>query len=183
MGCFPLCVDISNKDVLLIGNGSQIRDKEEKLRPFGPKLLRRDTMTEADLEPAPALVVAGDLPPEEAARVSQLCRKKNVPVNVVDRPELCSFVFPAMITAGELTVSVSTGGSAPAAAGYLRRKLQEQLPERTEEILLWLGALRRQLRQEFPETSAAALRAVTAAAFEAGRPLTEPEWRAFLQEK
>ncbi len=177
MGYFPLCVDLSDKTVLLVGSGSQIQDKEAKLRPFGPRIIRREILSAEDLNENPALVVAGDLPWEEARKVAALCSRRNIPVNVVDAPDLCSFVFPALISEGPLTVSVSTGGEAPAAAAYLRRKIQEQLPDKTEEILLWLGQLRQRLRQECPETCAQAMKAITAAAFSEGRVLTEEEWR------
>ena len=42
--------------------------------------------------------------------------KRNLIVNVVDRPELCSFIVPSTITRGELCISISTGGASPAVA-------------------------------------------------------------------
>lgn len=176
MGYFPLCMDISGKTVLLVGDGPQTRDKAEKLRPFDPRLVRRDTLSVEDLTPPPAFVVAGDLPLTEAERVSRLCQENRIPVNVVDLPGLSTFSFSSMITAGELTVSVSTGGKNPVAASLLRRRLERCIPDRTEEILLWLSALRQELRQTLPkETYPAVLQQIALSAFEKNRPLTREE--------
>lgn len=169
MSSFPMCINLTGKPVFLVGSGPQIREKAEKLRPFGPQLIPKDDITAADLQEAPALVVAGDLEEREAERISALCREHRIPVNVVDRPELCSFFFPALICRGDLTVSVSTGGSSPGLAACLGRRIAEQLPDRTEEILDWLGENRRVFREM------GILKTVTEAALDLGRPLTEEE--------
>ena len=176
MGYFPLCVDLSEKTVLLVGSGPEIRDKAEKLRPFGPQLHFLDTLTEADLKTFPALVVVGDKEIGEAERISRLCMERNIPVNVVDRPELCSFSFPALIQNGDLTVSISTGGKSPAAAAYLRQQLQSQIPDRTDEILDSLAELRKVLKAScLPPVYREAMAKATATAFAQNRPLTREE--------
>lgn len=169
MNSFPMCVDLTGKTVFLVGNGSQIAEKVEKLRPFGPLLIKKATLDLADLQEEPALVVVGDLEENEAAPISALCRAHRIPVNVVDKPALCSFYFPALICRGDLTVSVSTGGKSPGLAASLRRRIEDQLPDRTEEILDWLGENRWKFREM------GILKAVTEAALESGRPLTEAE--------
>ena len=175
MGYFPMCIDLTGKTVLLVGNGRQIQDKMEKLRPFGCRIQRLSTICKGDLEHA-ALVVVGDTGREEAARVSGLCASRGIPVNVVDEPELSSFFFPAMITRGDLTVSVSTGGRTPGAAGYLAKQIDARLPDRTEEILDWLARLRGTLYARYPkETAREMLSRITRQAFREGRPLTEAE--------
>ena len=180
MGYFPLCMDISEKTVLLIGCGKQMRDKEEKLRPFGAKLVQLHHLNKEALDLHPVFVVAGDLSHEEAEATAQACRERGIPVNVVDRPEISSFAFSSMITAGDLTVSISTGGKNPTAAAVLRGRIQSQIPGRTEEILTWLTTIRQKLRSALPpEEYPAVLRSITAAAFEENRPLTAEECRAY----
>lgn len=169
MSCFPMCVELAGKKVFLVGAGRQIQDKKEKLEPFGADLIQKDTLGEQDLRQCPAFVVVGDTAVEEAQRISELCNTAGIPVNVVDMPALCSFFFPALISRGPLTVAVSTGGSNPAAAGFLRREIEKILPETTETIINWLSAQRQQLR------SRRVLRAAVAAAFLRKRPLTEEE--------
>lgn len=169
MSYFPVCVDLAGKDVYLIGNGGQIRDKASKLRPFGANLIQKESFTREDARRAPALVVVGDLPLAEAEVIHALCREYRIPVNVVDVPRLCSFSFPALITRGELTVSVSTGGASPAAAAYLRGRIEEMLPEQTEQILDWLCAHRKELKEQ------GRLKQAVAEAFTRGRIPAEPE--------
>lgn len=181
MGYFPLCVRLEHQRVLLVGEGTQTAEKAEKLAPFRPCIVRLKSLTPQDLSPRPALVVIGDVSFAQAAEMAQLCREENIPVNVVDQPSLCSFFFPSLITAGDLTISVSTGGTNPAAAAHLRREIERQLPEQTEEILLWLTALREELKASLsPQQYRVTLRAITAAAFEQGRSLTREEVQQFL---
>ena len=175
MGFFPLCLDLTGKPVILVGNGKQIQRKMELLRSFGCDLRQRDELKNTDLDCAPAFVVIGDLSYPQAAAAAGLCATRNIPVNVVDIPELCSFFFPALIREGNLTVSVSTGGSNPGAAAYLRKHLQTRIPDNTERILDWLGQIRKMLRSTYPSRYVPALRKITEAAFENNRPLTDPE--------
>ena len=169
MGYFPLCIDLSGKTVFFVGDGAQIRDKAEKLKPFSAHMVIMSDLKEEALSQKPALVIVGDIEHKKAERISALCRERNIPVNVVDVPALCTFFFPAMIVNGDLTVSVSTGGSSPAAAAYLRKKLEADIPAGTDEILHWLGENRAALRE------AGILKEAVAAAFEVGRPLTREE--------
>ena len=167
MAYFPLSVDLTGKTVFLIGSGRQIEEKYRKLLPFGATLIRKQTFTQADAQSQPAMVVAQADGREE--EVYALCRAYGIPVNVVDVPKLCSFYFPALSVRGSLTISVSTGGGSPAAAGYLRQQIEAQLPSRTEEILDWLSEQRAQLRER------GILKAAVAQSFAQNRPLTEQE--------
>lgn len=171
MNRFPLSIDLNGKTVFLLGKGEQIRQKAEKLVPFGANLEYLESFSEAEAEKNPALVIAGDLPREEAERIYRLCCVHRIPVNVVDVPELCSFYFPALITRGDLTVSISTGGCLPAGAAFLRWRIEEILPEETDEILDWACAHRQELKEK------KILKAALAAAFSANRTLTEEELR------
>ena len=169
MNRFPLSVDLRGKQVYLIGNGEQVRQKAEKLAPFGAMLIHSDTFTEAEAESNPAMVIVGDTPRAEAEQIFALCCRYRIPVNVVDEPDLCSFYFPALVTRGDLTISISTAGTSPTAAACLRHKIDDLLPKNTEDILCWLS----EHRAEFKEKQL--LKAAAAAAFSAGRPLTADE--------
>lgn len=176
MGYFPLCVDLCGKKIILVGDGPQIRDKIEKLRSFGAALIRCACLKPEDFGPEVAFVVAGDLDIAAAEQVSSLCIAHGVPVNVVDRPSLSTFYFPAIMARGDVTISVSTGGRAPGVSALIRQRVGEVLPDNTDAILDWIEDLRERLyATRSKEDVRAVLREATRRAFDMCRPLTNAE--------
>ncbi|MBQ5331807.1 MAG: hypothetical protein J6K92_00900 [Oscillospiraceae bacterium] len=51
-------------------------------------------------------------------------------MNTVDDPEKCTFIFPALVHKGNISVGISTSGTAPAFSAYLRRKIEELIDEK-----------------------------------------------------
>lgn len=56
-------------------------------------------------------------------------RQYGVPINVVDRPDLCDFTIPSILERGELVVAVGTGGAAPVLAKRIRAQFEALLPQ------------------------------------------------------
>ena len=193
MAYFPFFVDLSGQRGLIVGGGTVALRKVEKLLPYGPGLtvvapepvselaalpvtLVRRSFQETDLDRADFVIAATD-DEQENHRISALCRGRNIPVNVVDDKEACSFLFPALVQRGNQSVGVSTGGSSPTAAVWLKEQIEGLLPEQTEEILTWLEEQRPLLKERLPDQRARAARfaRLFAACLERGRPLTEEE--------
>jgi uroporphyrin-III C-methyltransferase/precorrin-2 dehydrogenase/sirohydrochlorin ferrochelatase len=63
----------------------------------------------------------------------------NVPVNVVDRPDLSSFIFPSIVDRGDVVVAIGSGGTSPVLARRLREKIEQILPERIGEFAALMG--------------------------------------------
>jgi uroporphyrin-III C-methyltransferase/precorrin-2 dehydrogenase/sirohydrochlorin ferrochelatase len=96
------------------------------------------------------LVIAATDSPEVNRAVSVACRKRGIPVNVVDVPELCSFIVPSIIRRGPVVVAISTGGQSPSLAKSLRRRLEVILPASLGRRARRLGAARRRILQALP---------------------------------
>ena len=82
------------------------------------------------------------------ADVARDAEAAGVPLNVVDRPQLCSFIVPAVVSRGPLTIAVSTGGASPGMARRLREELERQFGEEYAQAIEILGAVRQRLRAQ-----------------------------------
>jgi len=74
-----------------------------------------------------------------------------IPVNVVDVPELCSFIVPAVVERGDLILAVSTSGKSPAMAKRIRKELQKQFGDEYAVMLALMGEVRRLLMEREPD--------------------------------
>lgn len=104
----------------------------------------------ADLDGAALVHVAVDdaaLGVEVAAEAG----RRAIPVNVVDMPDLCTFITPAVARRGALQIAVSTSGASPALARALREELEARFGPEYSLLLEILRAARRLLRQREPD--------------------------------
>ena len=168
MGYFPFFVDITGKSGVIVGGGKVAARKVEKLLMFEPnltviapqieecirtqeKLLQKDTAASlcfierefrmADLAGADFVIAATD----DAAlngRISDYCKSKQIPVNVVDDKEKCSFFFPALVKEGALTIGISTDGKSPVAASWVRKEITRTLPSGLGDTIDLIGQIR-----------------------------------------
>ena len=153
MAHFPFFIDIENVRCLIIGGGRQAEQKLEKLLPFGARisivaphisdtirryqsehtekleLIQRE-FEDSDLELKPMFVIIaleGDKAELIGQRkhIAELCRQQNILVNSVDDRENCDFFFPSLVKRDGITVGISTGGTVPARAVELRKKIEK----------------------------------------------------------
>lgn len=76
------------------------------------------------------------------AAVAAAARSKGIPVNAADDPEHCTFIVPAIVTRGDLTVAISTGGRSPAAARLVKERISEVLGDEYAALVQLLGSHR-----------------------------------------
>ena len=169
MPWFPMFVQLKGAEALLVGGGTVALRKAEKLLPYGPHIkvvapdiipelaalpgltLCRRPFAESDLQGTPALVIAATDEPALNRNIAALCREKRIPVNVVDDPEACGFLFPALVRRGRLSVGISTGGASPTAAVWLKERIESILPPHFGTALDRLEALRPALKAQVPD--------------------------------
>ncbi len=147
MEYFPFFFDLRERRVLLVGGGEVAHRKAALLLRGGaavsvvaPTILpelatvvngdiwRRDYFTAA-LDGCAFVVAATD---DDALnqQVFADARAAGVPINVVDNPALCDFIFPAIIDRSPLIAAVSSSGASPVLARQMRTKIEQQMPPR-----------------------------------------------------
>lgn len=164
MRYYPMFVSLENKACLVVGAGEVGTRKIASLLACGaghvlvldmrePEgdllgLIRNPALTferrsfeDTDLD-GRFLVIASTSDEALNWRISDLCRERGLLCNIVDQPEKCSFIVPAVVSQGDLTLAISTGGQSPALAKHLRRHLQESFGKEYAALLVVMGRLR-----------------------------------------
>ncbi len=160
---YPIALNLSGRLCLVVGGGRVARRKVEGLLEAGARVRlvapavdqklsesaagkriewRARRFEAADVEGCWLVVAATD---DEAVNrdVAAAAEAAGVWCNVVDRPELCSFIVPAVLRRGDLLVSVSTGGASPLLAGRIRDHLAREFDPAWADYLDLLRRARR----------------------------------------
>lgn len=85
--------------------------------------------------------------------ISQLCRRKRIPVNVVDAPNLCTFTLLSTHSDGPLQIGITTSGKGCKLASRIRREIATSLPPKFGEAIERLGTIRRRIWEEDHKSS------------------------------
>ena len=133
------------------------RVRSEGMRTVKSALEKAGVHRAGTLAPPQPEPVAERVAPEQAMHVDtskdveideQLAaqaRAMNVPVNVVDRADLSTFIFPSIVDRGDVVVAIGTGGTSPVLARRLRERIEQILPERIGEFAGLMGRYRDRL--------------------------------------
>ena len=194
MAYFPFFVEISDGDGLIVGGGRVALRKIEKLLPYAPRLTVCAPSFLPEVEAVPGLtlvrgpfrsamvddklfVISATDDDDLNAEIAALCREKRVPVNVVDDREKCTFLFPALVKRGPLSIGISTGGASPSGAVYWKEEIDRLIPPGAGEPLAYLERLRARVKEAVPDEKkrAAVFAALFNACLAAGRPPDEGE--------
>lgn len=168
MAYYPLFVDLSNKNILIVGGGHVALLKAERLLPFGPNItIASPTLDEGfDQLPllnylqtpwTPSLVEGMDIVfaatdnAELNGQIAQYCREMDIIVNSVDNKAESTFISPAIVAEGELVIGISTSGASPAVAHLLKKVVREALPVHIVDILDFLQRVRPQVKAAIPD--------------------------------
>jgi siroheme synthase-like protein len=84
------------------------------------------------------------------AQVWEEAQENNIPINVVDDTPHCNFIAPSILRRGDLIITVSTSGRAPALAVRLREKIETLVGDEHVRFLELAGTLREPLAARFP---------------------------------
>lgn len=98
-----------------------------------------------------ALVIAATPERSVNEKVSIDAKNSGVPVNVVDSPDLCTFIFPSIVDRSPLIVAISSSGRSPVLARLLRRKIETMVPAAYGALAEFAGRIRTLVKQGIPE--------------------------------
>ncbi|MGH7806254.1 MAG: precorrin-2 dehydrogenase/sirohydrochlorin ferrochelatase family protein [Candidatus Binatia bacterium] len=143
MPYYPAFLDLTGRDALIVGNGPAAAGKIERLLGAGARVTVLTAEPEAELRALAgrgrirlesrayrpgdlrgydlAIVAVDDRTVQSA--IAREARAERVLVNVIDVPELCGFVAPAILDRGDVQIAVGTSGAAPALAARLRDRI------------------------------------------------------------
>jgi precorrin-2 dehydrogenase/sirohydrochlorin ferrochelatase len=165
---YPIFAVIENRPCLVVGGGAVGERKVRDLMIAGARVTVVSRNLTADLAALAsrgkirylpedfqeaqvegmALVMAATDDPAVNARVSAAAQARGIWVNVADEPEYCSFIVPAQVRRGDLTLAISTGGASPALARQVREELQEHFGPEYGPYLDLLRRVRTRLLSE-----------------------------------
>ena len=140
MDAFPAFFPLSGRTVVVAGSGEPAQAKLRLLAGSPARIVHLQGADAADpaayAGAALAFVASADDAFAQAAAAA--ARAAHVPVNVVDRPQLCDFTTPAVIDRGEVVAAIGTGGASPMLATMLRADIEQRVPEGAGQVVVWV---------------------------------------------
>lgn len=164
MDFLPIFLNLKNQPCLLVGGGSVATRKAALLLAAGAKLRivapeldgafelpkncehLQERFTPAHLD-GMTIAIAATNDEVVNAEVSREAKLRNIPVNVVDNPKLCSFVMPAILDRSPLLVAFSTGGASPVLARLMRGKLETVIPHTYGRLAAFAERFRQTIKE------------------------------------
>lgn len=147
---FPIFLDLTGRMVLVLGDGPVAERKAEPLRQAGADIIMRARFDPADLVGC-ALAIGADAPDEDVIALSEAAKIAGIPVNVVDRPSLCSYITPATIDRDPITIAISSSGAAPVLARLIRARIEALIPPAYGRLAALAERFKAEIRQRLPD--------------------------------
>ena len=138
---YPVSLDVTGRRCVVVGSGPPAQEKVQALVDAGADVVALDSYRPGDLS-GTFLAVVTDPDPALHAAVAAEARAERVLLNCMDDVPYCDFAAPSIVRRGDLRISISTGGKAPALAKRLRLKLTEEIDEAYGELVDLLGEVR-----------------------------------------
>ena len=175
MAYFPMFIDLKEKNCFIVGGGLVAYRKAKTLTLYGANLIviapsfieelkemgsrgeailikkeisikdKEDFLLTIKKEEI-ILVIGATNQKEVNEAIGQWCQEEKIPVNVVDNQELCTFLFPAVVTKDKVSIGITTSGTSPSASAYLRERIEEMVDEEFLTLVEEMGTYRTWLK-------------------------------------
>ena len=174
MNTFPLFFKLDNQPILIVGGGEVAQRKADLLARAGacitivaPKITEevqallaegvasgRHTLIHEHYDKkwlvGKRIIIAGTDDEALNHQVHADAQVLNIPVNVVDTPSLCDFIFPAIVDRNPIVIGISSNGKAPVLARLLRARLETLIPQGYGNLAKLAGEMRAEVKSKIP---------------------------------
>ena len=167
MRYYPIYLDLKDRAVLVVGGGViaegkalQLVEAGARVRLVSPDLTPRlgESVERKEIEyrqgefnvddlRGVVLVISATNDQSVNEAVARLANERGLLCNVVDQPALCNFITPALVTRGDLQISVSTGGGSPSVAQRVKREIGQLIGDEYAELLEVAAEMRAEAKQ------------------------------------
>ena len=169
MDHLPVFINLRQKPCLIVGGGDIALRKvnlllkaQAKIKCISPEFCsglielsrensldlieRRFESTDIDKQ---SVIIAATNDDKINALVSSLAHESGIPINVVDSPDLSSFIMPSIVDRSPVMIAVSSSGKAPVLARIIRAKLETIIPTAYGNLAEIAGEYRQKVKQRF----------------------------------
>ena len=170
MNTFPLFFKFTDQPILIVGGGEVAQRKADLLSRAGAhitivapqisheirELLNDDkhSLITAEYDKkhlaGKRIVIAGTDDEALNHQVHADCQALNIPVNVVDTPPLCDFIFPAIVDRSPIVIGISSNGKAPVLVRLTRARLETLIPQGYGKLAKLAGDMRDEVKSKIP---------------------------------
>ena len=170
MNTFPLFFKLEGRKVLIVGGGDVALRKADLLSRAGASItvvaphicdelqaLLKDDKHQLIYEQynkkymaGARIIIAGTDDEALNHQVHADATELNIPVNVVDTPPLCDFIFPAIVDRNPIVIGISSNGKAPVLARLLRARLETLIPQGYGKLAKLAGDFRAEVKTKIP---------------------------------
>jgi len=174
MDLLPIFLNIRGRKCVVVGGGEVAHRKASLLLRAGGHVVlvaeRFDAEVAALAEDAAATLVHSRFTAEHLddavlavaatddeavnSQVSELAGDRDIPVNVVDQPALCSFIMPAIVDRSPIVIAISSGGSSPVLIRHLKTLNETLVPGRINILAELLNRFRKPVKQRVKQFNA-----------------------------
>ena len=165
----PIFIKIKQKPTLVVGGGDialrkinlllKAQAKVDCLSPLfcediknlskhGHTTLINKSFDQTDIKDYSMIIAATD-DKSVNSLISSIAQDKKIPVNVVDSPELSSFIMPSIVDRSPLIIAVSSSGKAPVLSRIIRAKLETVIPSAYGTLAEIAGEYRQKVKERF----------------------------------
>ena len=174
MQALPIFFNINNRHCVVIGGGdvamrkvSMLLKASAAITLYSPdichelqdlvnakKIIYKAQKFEENQLQGACMVIAATDDESVNSAVSIAAKAQNIPVNVVDAPDLCTFTMGSIIDRSPVVIAISSEGNAPVLARYIRAKIETMLPASYGRIADIAGEFREKVKEKFGTTQA-----------------------------